>query len=527
MVKKEEQLTTRNPVEDLEDMQRYIEELTVFLPLAFCTINPLDIILGINQAFQDLTGYKEMEIIGGSIEVLFTEKKKISNFVSKLSEEKERITKEFTLLRRDKKEIPVSVSGLARRDEENNFLGYFLTLSDVTETKKFQEELERKVAEKTRELENSRTALMNMLEDVEEARKKAEAERDKTQTIVANLTDGLVVFDKNSIVSLVNLQTEDFFKVKSKDIIGKSIADLNEIPGINLLENLLGAEIKGAYRKELITKEGLTLEVSAIPLISGAEKLGALVILHDISREKTIEKIKTEFVSITAHQLRTPLSSIKWTLRMLLDGDLGEITDEQREFIEKTYTSNEKMISLINDLLDVTRIEEGRYLYRPVLGDIEEILQSMLASYNDLAKARRLRIDFKKSDKKMSKVMVDVEKIRLAIQNLLENAIRYTPVGGTITVSLKRDKKEVIISIKDSGVGIPKDQRERVFSKFFRATNVVKMETEGSGLGLFITKNIIEAHGGRIWFESEEGKGANFFFTIPIKEEFETFIEGF
>jgi len=277
----------------------------------------------------------------------------------------------------------------------------------------------------------------------------------------------------------------------------------------------------------LITKEGLTLEVSAIPLISGAEKLGALVILHDISREKTIEKIKTEFVSITAHQLRTPLSSIKWTLRMLLDGDLGEITDEQREFIEKTYTSNEKMISLINDLLDVTRIEEGRYLYRPVLGDIEEILQSMLASYNDLAKARRLKIDFKKSDKKMSKVMVDVEKIRLAIQNLLENAIRYTPVGGTITVSLKRDKKEVIISIKDSGVGIPKDQRERVFSKFFRATNVVKMETEGSGLGLFITKNIIEAHGGRIWFESEEGKGANFFFTIPIKEEFETFIEGF
>jgi signal transduction histidine kinase len=132
---------------------------------------------------------------------------------------------------------------------------------------------------------------------------------------------------------------------------------------------------------------------------------------------------------------------------------------------------------------------------------------------------KKIKFEFKKPEKKLPEVKIDVEKIKLAIQNFLENAIRYTKPGGEVIISLKYLEGKIEFSIKDTGVGISKDQQARVFTKFFRGANVIRMETEGSGLGLFIAKNIIEAHGGRIWFESEEGKGATFYFTLPVKKE--------
>jgi len=391
------------------------------------------------------------------------------------------------------------------------------------EKKDIIEELEKK----TKELEESRTALMNMLEDVEEARGKAEEEKNKTLTIINNFTEGLLLFDPENKLSLINPQAEVFFEVKSRDIIGRPVLELSTFPTIEPLVRLVGGEIKGVFRKELPITEKLTLEVSTVPMMRKEEKLGTLVILHDVTREKIIERMKTEFVSLAAHQLRTPLSAIKWALRMVLDGDLGPITEEQRDFMEKTYSSNERIITLINDLLNVTRIEEGRYLYRPILTDIESVVQFVIDSYKEEIEKRKIKFEFKKPEKKLPKVMLDVEKMRIAIQNLLDNAIRYTQLGGRVTASLKYVKKEIEFSIKDTGIGIPKDQQERVFTKFFRGANVMRMATEGTGLGLFITKNIIEAHGGKIWFESEENVGTTFHFTIPLKEEFGEFLKEF
>ena len=414
---------------------------------------------------------------------------------------------------------------------------------ELSETREKRETELKELEKKTKELEESRTALMNMLEDVvesrqaltniledvEEARRKAEEEKNKTISIITNFADGLLVFDEEGNLFLINPQAENFFDVKSRNIIGRSILELSTFPTLTTLASLFGKEIRGVFRKELAIKENLTLEVSTIPMVSGEEKLGNLVILHDITREKMIERMKTEFVSLAAHQLRTPLSAIKWALRMLLDGDLGKITDEQRDFVEKTYKSNERMISLINDLLDVTRIEEGRYLYKPTLESIENLIQFVVNAYKEEMERKNLELDFKKPEKKLPRAVVDVEKIRLVIENLLDNAVRYTPPGGRVTISLRyiEKEKEIEFSIKDTGVGVPEDQQERVFTKFFRGVNVMRMETEGTGLGLFIAKNIIEAHGGKIWFESEEGKGTTFYFTLPLKEEFGGFLKEF
>lgn len=382
------------------------------------------------------------------------------------------------------------------------------------EVKKRTQELKIKLEE----LKNSRTALLNILEDVEEARKKAEEERDKTNALIINFTDGLLFFDKENKLSIINPQAENFLEIKASEAIGQAISQLKEFPSFKPLIDLLGEKIQPVFRKELKIKEDFILEVSAVPIVSRGELLGYLVVLHDITREKMIERIKTEFVSLAAHQLRTPLSAIKWTLKMFLDGDLGEITPDQKAFLEKTYFANERMINLINDLLNVARIEEGRYLYKPQPEDIISIFSDAINFHQEKAERKKIELIFKKPQT-LPKVLVDKEKISLAISNLINNAIEYTLPGGRVTIEVQKREKELLCSVSDTGIGIPKDQQSRVFTKFFRASNAMRLQTEGTGLGLFITKNIIEAHGGRIWFESEEGKGTTFSFTLPIKEE--------
>ena len=516
-----------------ENLADYTKSLWQFLPLALCSLSPKGFIFEINQALATLSLWSISEISGKRLSCILSEKES-SEIIAQTLRKKRLSKRETNLLTKKGEKISVAVYSRAREDRKGNIIGFFLAFVDIRKSRRFRKELERSVDEKTRELRErmaeltkTKSALLNILEDVEGSRQKAETEKDKTQAIITNFADGLLVFDSEGKLSLINPRAEDFFGVKSRDLVGRPILELSTFPTIEPVIKLVGGEIKGVFRKEVQIGESLILEVSTIPAIREEEELGALIILHDVSREKMIERMKSEFVSISAHQLRTPLSAIKWTLRMLLDGDLGEMTKEQREFIEKSYKSNERMINLINDLLDVTRIEEGRYLYKPVLIDFEPFVQFVINTYREEIKKKELKLELKKPEKKLPQVKVDAEKIQLAIQNLLDNAIRYTPTGGKIIISLGYIEKAIEFSIKDTGVGILKNQQSRVFSKFFRGANAIRMETEGSGLGLYIAKNIIEAHGGKIWFESEEGKGTTFHFTLPMKEEFGEFLKEF
>ncbi len=461
---------------------------------------------------------KDLQELDRIAKLLVRRDLKLTETVAQLEKQKEELDRITKLLVRRDLELTEMREEQVKELRELDRIAKMLVRRDfeLSEIREKREKAFKELEKRTKELEETRIALMNILEDVEEARKKAEEERDKTQIIITNFADGLLVFDPENKLFLINPQAENFFGVKAKEIEGQPILELTKFPNLKPLVDLLGGKIKGVFRKELPIKENLTLEVSTLPLMRGEERLGTLVILHDITREKMVERMKTEFVSISAHQLRTPLSAIKWSLKMLLDGDLGEITEEQKSFIQKTYEANEKMIELINDLLDVTRIEEGRYLYKTEPAEIEEIIKKVLSSLKQIAINKKIELIFKKSKEKLPKIILDKEKIGLAIQNIVENAINYTLAGGKVTVSLKCVKKEVEVSVSDTGVGIPKDQQKRVFSKFFRGSNAIRMETRGTGLGLYITKNIIEAHGGKIWFESEEGKGTTFYFTLPI-----------
>ncbi len=238
-------------------------------------------------------------------------------------------------------------------------------------------------------------------------------------------------------------------------------------------------------------------------------------IISEVDRIARLNKMKSEFVSVASHQLRTPLSAIRWETELLMT-KLGKGLDEkQKNGIEAINLLAIRMTRLVSDLLDVARIDQGRLILKKSCFDLEKVVQETVHSLILLAKGKNINIVFKNNSTPVI-VVGDVEKLRLAIENLISNAIKYTDGRGKVEVSVRKKNGFVIFSSKDNGVGIPEEQQSQVFNKFFRSDNAVKYQTEGTGLGLYIAKNIIEQSGGKIWFRSREGVGSIFSFSLPL-----------
>ena len=381
------------------------------------------------------------------------------------------------------------------------------------------------------------TFIAKMIRDRE---KQIISERDKVNAIIENLTHGILIINKENKIIFVNPVVERLLHVKREKILGRFVERKLFSRRFNKIYSLFFEKLKEQKKvvKEVVFRdpEQTILRVVITPLIDEKKvHYGRMILISDVTREKEIDRMKSEFISIAAHQLRTPLSAVKWVLRMIIDEDMGKITEEQKKFLLKGYQSNERMVRLVNDLLDVSRIEEGRFQYKFVNTQIEEVVEGLLPDFKSTVTEKQLKLIFKKPARPMPKVKVDSSKIRIVIQNLIENAVRYTPPKGKITISLKLLDKYLQFQIKDTGVGIPQNQRSKLFTKFFRADNVIRLQTDGTGLGLFIIKNIIRKHGGKVWVESEENKGSTFYFTVPLdaelipkqETEFEKFIESF
>lgn len=250
-------------------------------------------------------------------------------------------------------------------------------------------------------------------------------------------------------------------------------------------------------------------------------EVGKILVSRDIElteanmRLMALDASKSEFVSVAAHQLRTPATGIRWSFNALLDRELGEINSEQAKALGDGLKSSIRMINLINDLLNVARIEEGRFGLHFKKLSFERIMQSVIDQHKKAIDEKGILffLDVKPG---ISPLSLDEEKISIALDNLLDNAVKYTSPGGTITVKIKEENADVHVSMSDTGIGIPKNQINRLFIKFFRADNAMRFQTSGTGLGLYVVKNIIEAHGGSIAFTSEENKGTTISFTIPI-----------
>ena len=359
------------------------------------------------------------------------------------------------------------------------------------------------------------------------------AERNQREAIMNNLVDGIIEYDESSRIILMNPEAERLLGVTFSEIENVAIvpnivkqrphlAALVEVmypvhaPQVSHIENSGG---RAKIMKIQTSKPERNLEVTMLQVLDQDRKtIGFMKILHDITKEVLLEKMKVEFVSVAAHQLRTPLSSMKWAINMLLKGDYGEFATIQKNVLKKLDQSNQRMIILINNLLQAARIEEGRFMYKPVVADIYQIIQSVLVNIKEMSKQKEIKIVLQEQKKKLPKIFVDIEAIKLVLQNILENAVSYTSPGGTVTISITPLKTKIKVTIQDTGIGISEDEEGRVFTKFFRGQRAIRLKPNQSGFGLFIAKNIIETHGGKIWFTSKENKGTTFYFTLPFKK---------
>ncbi len=228
------------------------------------------------------------------------------------------------------------------------------------------------------------------------------------------------------------------------------------------------------------------------------------------------DKAKAELILIAAHQLKTPLSGLKWVFKMFLEGDMGKLTPPQKNLLARGHEITESMIILVDDLLNIARLEKGRSAHNFQKHNFAVLAKSVISSLASEIKMKNLKIETKMSLKEMW-LTCDSSTIKMAITNLIENAIRYSSEGGKFSVSAVKKGNAIEFCVADNGIGIPASQQKKLFTKFLRGDNAVRMQIAGSGLGLYISKEIVKNHKGKIWFKSEEGKGSRFCFSIPVK----------
>jgi signal transduction histidine kinase len=225
--------------------------------------------------------------------------------------------------------------------------------------------------------------------------------------------------------------------------------------------------------------------------------------------------IKSDLISISAHQLRTSLSAMKWILKMFLDGDFGNLTAEQINFMKKAYESDDRMIRLVNEMLSINHAEDSLETTHREPTDLVKLLDEVVFDFTGESYKRGIELIFLKPDHALKDVLADEDKMRVIFQNLIENAIKYSNKGGRVFVTISEKADVTEISVRDTGIGIAKEDQEQIFGKFFRAPNAKAQDVVGSGLGLYTTKRMVEKHQGKIWFESTTGEGTTFFVDIP------------
>lgn len=253
------------------------------------------------------------------------------------------------------------------------------------------------------------------------------------------------------------------------------------------------------------------------------------LIVHELQQSndklKALDETKDEFISMASHQLRTPLTAVKGYLSMVIEGDAGKVDDKQKPMLNQAFNSAQRMVYLIADLLNVSRLKTGKFVIESQPSQLADVVEAELAQLTETAKARNLKLIYNKPAN-FPLLNLDETKIRQVIMNFVDNAIYYTPAGGAVTVELKDLGETIQLTVTDTGIGVPKADQPHLFSKFYRAGNAQKARPDGTGLGLFMARKVVTAQGGTIVFKSDEGKGSTFGFTFP-KQKLQTEVPNF
>jgi PAS domain S-box-containing protein len=495
----------------------------------------------INNSTLKMLGNKREEIEGKPLNILKTEAENLFKILESNSLVENYETK---ILNKEKKTIYISINASVIKSEAGDIQGYIFVMVNISRTKELIKRLEnsgkdldkqlKETKEQNTRLEETQGAMINLIEDSRLLEENLKKERDRISAIITSMGEGLVVVDKTGAITYINLAAEKMLKVSQDNIKGQHIdkaIPLYARPDGKAIISLLDRPIAKAIKtgKTVISTvtdnfyfenslgRRFAVSIVAAPLLLGGEEIfGAVTIFRDITAEKQLDEAKTSFISVSSHQLRTPLTSMRWFSEMLIAGDAGPITEEQRHFVERIYQGTDRMIALVNLLLQIARVEAGRVKIEPTPVDFKTITQGVLVTLKTYLDEKSQKVVVKSEPTKLPLIPMDQEVVWQVIQNLLTNANRYSPEKSKILISIVKEGEMLEYSVKNEGIGIPEDQQSRIFQKFFRADNALKAVPTGSGLGLSLVKLLVEGWGGKIWFESAENKGATFYFTVPL-----------
>lgn len=377
---------------------------------------------------------------------------------------------------------------------------------------------------------------------LEDQLRSTQSEKNRWQAVFDNVEEAIVITDKNGEIILANPATEIISGLDQEGIIGHNFSKvfpLKNRQGISLVDDFspgktvlttkepieyLEAKVENLQGREV----WLGLSVTPTHLEDESQENDQVVFLiRDISRIKEIDQAKSDFVSMASHELRTPLTVINGYLSLFLSGDLGNIDDPNLAHYKKVFTqiqkSTERLNRLVEDLLNVSRIEQGRLQLSLEKMNLSLVIEDVVNEMKGHAATRGHELKFSPPMVTFLELPMlvkgDHSKIKQVLINLIDNSIKYTKEKGLIEVGIKRDRHEIIVSVKDNGAGIPKQLLPRIFEKFQRLEGSYVKDTVGTGLGLYIVREIIKAHGGRVWVDSQVGKGSTFSFSLPLHRD--------
>ena len=388
------------------------------------------------------------------------------------------------------------------------------TVTDISEHKKTEEEL----MIRTKTLETLKTAI--------------EHEKVQVEAILNSIGDGVIATDTYGRIMMVNKTAERLLDQTAPELFGKSVTETLSLfdgeTGVPLLKEQRPLDIALTTGRTISThaaegyriyigKNGRKFPVSitAAPVRLNKIIIGGIETFRDISKSQEIDKAKSEFVSLASHQLRTPLTIIGLYSEMLKsESGSKNLTTEQKKYLNEIVNANKRMIKLVDLILNVSRIDLGVLNVVSMPIDFVEIAETIWKEFLPQIKNKELKFE-KNYDANLPILKSDPKLLEVILENLVSNAVKYTPPQGQIELSIKPKGQTMIIKVSDTGYGIPASQQNKVFSKMFRAENVLNKDADGTGLGLYMVKSIVEKMGGKIWFESEENKGTSFFVILP------------
>ncbi len=406
-----------------------------------------------------------------------------------------------------------------------------LIISNAALTQRTQEygKALKQLGEKNDSLEEMRLQTETILNDLKHKTNTLQAENAKNAAVIANIGDGLIITDSQRRITLVNAAAEHILGYSAQELEGviwpeekcvvtdefghKVLPDSLPIVRALRLQETQKTTLANAYYYTRKNGTKFPVAITASPIIIDEEVTGVIIVFRDITNDKEVDKAKSEFVSLASHQLRTPLTSINWYTEMLLAGDAGQTNDKQLKYLSEIYRGSQRMVNLVNSLLNASRIELGTLKVLPEKINLRHVTDSVLNELAPMIDEKKLSIETEYKD--IPEIDLDPNLIRVVFQNIISNAVIYTPDKGSIAVTIEPSTDHALVKVQDTGYGIPENQKDKIFTKLFRADNVQQMDTNGSGLGLYISRSIIEQMGGQIWFESEQNKGSAFYIKVP------------